>query len=116
MPAELPAPNKLRQLPDNHRRVVAALLASLSRHFTDLAISGTIRVSGEAVQRLADLTRSLEFAPPAGHREALRQALLVQLDEIEPKRLAGYGPLTPEQESTLDRLVAALRAMLQSRG
>jgi len=112
MADDLPSAAELRRLPENHRRVAAALLATLVRPITDLSSAGAIAASPDAVHRLADLSRSLGSGPPEGHHDSLRQALLVQLDEIEPSRLIGYGPLTPEQETTLSRLVAALRAIL----
>jgi hypothetical protein len=109
----LPSPVEVARLPANHRRVVAALLATLSRHLAELSASGAIAASGEDVGQLADLARALGSGPPEGRDETLRQALLVQLDDVEPGRLAGYGPLSPEQEGTLNALVAALRVMLE---
>jgi hypothetical protein len=113
MAAELPSTTELSRLPDNHRRVVAALLATLSRHVRDLASAGAIAASPEKAMQLAHLSGALAGGPPAGHLDALREALLVQLDEIEPARLAGYGSLSPEQERTLIRLASALRALLE---
>jgi hypothetical protein len=112
MAVALPSVVELARLPANHRRVVAALLATLSRHLAELSASGAIAASGEDVGQLSDLARTLASGPPEGRDEALRQALLVQLDDVEPERLAGYGPLSPDQEGTLNALVAALRVML----
>lgn len=112
---DLPSAGELVRLPANHRRVVAALLATLSRHVAELSTAGTIAASAEAVRGLTELVGSLGPGPPEGRSEALRQALLVQLDDIEPVRLGGYGPLNKEQEATLNRLVTALRAMLKQK-
>jgi hypothetical protein len=109
---DLPSVAELARLPANHRRVVAALLTTLSRHIVELASLGAIAASGDAVERLVNLSRALGSGPPEGRGEALRQALYVQLDEIEPSRLAGYGPLDPEQEAALSHLVVALRALI----
>jgi hypothetical protein len=111
--ADLPSVAELARLPANHRRVVAALLTTVSRHIAELASLGAIAASDDAVERLVNLSRSLGSGPPEGHGEALRQALYVQLDEIAPSRLAGYGALDPEQEAALSRLVAALRALIE---
>ena len=113
VPTDLPSAAELARLPANHRRVVAALLATFCRHAGELSAAGRIAATPDAVRELVELARSLGPSPTEERGETLRQALLVQIDDIEPARLAGYGPLESDQQGTLGCLVAALRAMLR---
>ncbi|MGE5235137.1 MAG: hypothetical protein ACM3O7_02165 [Acidobacteriota bacterium] len=109
-----PTPEELRRLPANHRRVVLASLSSLSRHLSELLDARAIAGSRDDLAAIEDLRRALGDSGRARNVEAVRQALLVQADDLEPERLRGYGALTGEQAGTLLQLVAALRELLTS--
>jgi hypothetical protein len=109
----VPGPDELRRLPENVRRPVMAALASLLRSMPELTQGGTIAATHADVARLEELRGALGATPEPPNLEAVRQALLAVVDDLEPERLAGYGALQPGDRETLMRLVSALRVLLE---
>lgn len=104
--------NELRELPENHRRVVVALLEVFIRDLRELLRAGMVAATAKDLENLEALWVSLRGGPSSRNLEAMKALMEVQLEELEPRRLAGYGPLTPEHEKSLRGLVAWLRALL----
>jgi hypothetical protein len=109
-----PPVEQLELLPENHRRVLAAALPLIQAALEELVKAGKVRASEADLQQLAAYVQALRPAQ-ARNLEAVRAFLLVQLDDLEPQRLSGYGPLSQEQATILHDLVAHLRHLASSR-
>ncbi len=107
-----PDPRDVARLPANQRRVVATVLATVREQLEDLERRGALRLPEGALDRLERLERAAREEPPQRHAVSLLAVLQVQADDLEPERLAAYGPLSPPQEATLRRLAGALRTLL----
>lgn len=107
-----PDPLDMARLPANHRRVVAAALQTVRERLEELERCGALRLPPRALERLERLERAAREEPTRRHAVSLLAALQVQADELEPERLAAYGPLSPAQEETLHRLAGAVRTLL----
>ncbi|MCS7182191.1 MAG: hypothetical protein NZ869_03690 [Thermoanaerobaculum sp.] len=103
----------LAALPDNHRRVVVAVLELFLRHLAQLVQEGLAAAEEADLRELERLWIELRGGKPTPNWEAVRSLLQVQLEELEPQRLAAYGPLTEEQRGTVAALVQWLRSSLE---
>jgi len=108
-----PPVEQLELLPENHRRVLAAALPLIQSALEELARAGKVRARKADLQQVAAYVRALRPAQ-ARNLEAVRAFLLVQLDDLEPRRLSGYGALNQEQAELLRKLVAYLRHLAGS--
>jgi hypothetical protein len=110
-----PDAGRLRALPENHRRVVGAALRTILQRLPELVRLGVTLLDDDGLETLRTLLQALagEQRPPNLH--AVRLSLLVLAEDLEPRRLAGYGALTAEQRGVLEELVAALRLALSPR-
>ncbi len=107
-----PDANEIADLPENHRRAVAAALGTLRENLEQLGHRGELHLPEEFVGRLSELEKTVRGAPPRRHPRSVLAALRGQVDELESSRLVAYGPLSTSQRSALDRLAGALRDQL----
>jgi len=107
-----PDANDVAKLPENHRRVVAAVLRHLERRLATLAMEGRARVPSDGLDVLQALGDVAQGRPQQTNARSLLAALQVLADDVEPRRLAGYGKLTGEQEATLRSLAESIRGLL----
>jgi len=107
-----PDANDVAKLPENHRRVVAAVLRHLERRLATLAMEGRARVPSDDLDVLRALGDVAQGRPQQTNARSLLAALQVLADDVEPRRLAGYGKLTGEQEATLRSLAESIRGLL----
>lgn len=105
----------LRRLPDNHRRAVRSTLATVLGRLPALIEAGVASAPPDDLATLRALLAELDPAPARRNLEAVRVALLVQSEELAPRRMAGYGPIDPDQGAALTALVERLRAALAPR-
>lgn len=103
---------RLEVLPDNHRRVIVALLEVFSRDLRELSRAGAIAAGEAEIRALEQLASRLRGGTRLHNWEAVRVLLEVQLEELEPKRLSAYGELTPEHQAAVGELVSFLRHLL----
>lgn len=103
---------RLSQLPANHRRVVVALLEVFARELRELARVGAVAAHEEDASQLETLAYRLRGEKARRNWHAVLALLEVHLEELEPRKLAGYGPLSAEQENAMRDLVAKLRSLL----
>jgi hypothetical protein len=106
-----PSAERLRRLPANHRRVVGAALGSIVEHLPALVEAGVVALDRAGLRDVRALTEAVGGRRPR-NLEAVRVALLVQAEDLAPRRLAAYGPLTAEECDVLEGLAAALRRAL----
>ncbi|HKW87320.1 MAG TPA: hypothetical protein VJN21_01035 [Candidatus Acidoferrales bacterium] len=128
------------KLGENHRRVVSVLLRGLEQACDEIEAtfresSGTLRrihddISSHQRDALRELTARLraeirrlaseiELDTSVGSQRrtilALLSASIVNLEESEPKKLRGYGAMSPEAESRLagefERLISLFEQM-----
>lgn len=129
------------KLGENHRRVVSVLLRGIERACDEIDASfrdspGTLcRIREDLSPRqrsaLLDLTQrvrgeigrlaaEIELDTSVGSQRrtvlALLSASIVNLEESEPKKLRGYGPMSPQAEARLagefERLIALFEQMV----
>ncbi len=107
---------RLARLPANHRRVVVALLEVFARELRELSQAGVVAAGAEDVAHLESLAARLRGGPWRRNWEAVLALLEIQLEELQPRKLSSYGPLTPEQENTVHDLVGTLHSLLSRAG
>lgn len=104
---------RLARLPANHRRVVVALLEVFLRDLRELARAGAVVAGEHEVAELEGLAARLRGRTSQRNWQAVRTLLEVQLEELNPRRLLGYGPLTADQETAIADLVRYLESLLE---
>ena len=107
-----PRVEEIQSLPANHRRAVAATLASIHEPLKSLARDGSIHVPSELLSRLEELERAARDNDRQQHDSSLLTALQLRVESLEPARLGGYGPLSSDEEDILRRLMDSLREAL----
>lgn len=103
---------RLSRLPANHLRVVVAQLEVFARELRELVRVGALAADERDVSRLEQLASRLRGEKPRRNWRAVLALLEVQLEEMEPRKLSGYGPLSPEQENALRDLLRQLQNLL----
>ncbi|BCW92734.1 MAG: hypothetical protein KatS3mg007_0628 [Thermoanaerobaculum sp.] len=107
---------RLTELPANHRRVVVALLEVFARELRELARVGVVAANEEEFAGLEKLAAHLRGGKPNRNWQAVLTLLEIQLEELQPRKLSAYGPLTAEQENAIRHLVAKLQSLLATAG
>lgn len=107
---------RLSRLPANHRRVVVALLDVFARELRELSRVGVVAASEGEIASLETLATHLRGSKPNRNWQAVLTLLEVQLEELQPRKLSAYGPLTAEQENTMCELVRRLQSLLSRAG
>lgn len=108
-----PDPAAMKRLPANHRRTVAATLRTVRKRLEELVEHGEIVAPAGELERLALLEKSTGMDAGPRHIDSLLAALSVAADDLEPRRLRGYGTLDAEQQATLHRLAQGLRQLFE---
>ncbi len=113
MSFEWPDPERLRALPANHRRVVAAALQTILDHLPVLVQHGVVALDEDGLRRLRALATAVAGRERRRNLEAVRVTLLVHAEDVAPERLRGYGALSAEQQAVLAELATALARALE---
>ncbi len=109
-----PDPVEMERLPANHRRTVAATLRTVRKRLEELVEHGEIVAPAGELEHLALLEGATGMEAGPRHIDSLLAALSVAADDLEPRRLRGYGTLDAEQQATLHRLAQGLRRLFES--
>jgi len=109
---EWPSPDDISSLPPNHRRAIAGVLRTLERRLSELHADGLAVLPEGELKALGGLVAATGSRLPERSPAGLLAALAVLADGLEPDRLAGYGPLSAVQRSTLSHLAIRARNLL----
>ena len=107
-----PSDGEVAALGESHRRAVAAALHAVARRLAELESAGLARVPRDAMAGLERTLAALGGERPRLAVPSLVVALRVTVEELEPDRMARYGPLEANQRATLERLARALARTL----
>ncbi len=106
-----PDPVEMERLPANHRRTVAATLRTVRKRLEELVEHGEVVAPPGELERLEGLERATGMNAGPRHIDSLLAALSIAADDLEPRRLRGYGPLDEDQQATLHRLADGIRQL-----
>jgi len=109
-----PSAREMGRLPANHRRTVAATLRTVRKRLEELVEHGEIVAPPGGLAQLETLERATGVDAGPRHIDSLLAALSVAADDLEPRRLRGYGQLDEAQEMTLHRLAEGLRSFFEA--